>query len=165
MMNLCVCILSRVWLCNLMDCSPLDYSVHGIFQARILDWVAISSFRGSSQSRDWTRVSCVSCIGRQILYCWAFTTEPRGKPRLTHINGLLSPRWWWLGKRLNHMGTEWFVGFWWVFFQPQLKINAYEFAGPKATCKIIVRLHVHTHTHTHTHTKPTSTHSAGHSYT
>ena len=91
--------------------------------------------------------------------------KPRGKPRLTHINGLLSPRWWWLGKRLNHMGTEWFVGFWWVFFQPQLKINAYEFAGPKATCKIIVQLHVHTHTHTHTHTKPTSTHSAGHSYT
>ena len=45
-----------------------DSSVHRIFQARILEWVAISSSRGSSQPRDWTCVSCVSCIGRQILY-------------------------------------------------------------------------------------------------
>ena len=40
----------------------------GIFQARILEWVAISYFRGSSQHRDWT---CISCIGRRILYHWA----------------------------------------------------------------------------------------------
>ena len=51
-------------------CDPTDYnlpgsSVHGIFQARILDWVAISYSRGSSQVRD--RIY-VSCIGRQILY-------------------------------------------------------------------------------------------------
>ena len=60
-------------LCDPMD--PVDHrwpdsSVHGIFQARILEWVAISSSRGSSQSRDWTHVSHLSCIGRQILYCW-----------------------------------------------------------------------------------------------
>ena len=55
---------SRVWLCNLMGCSPPGSSVHGIFQARILKWVAISSSRGSSWSRDQT---CVSWIGRQIL--------------------------------------------------------------------------------------------------
>ena len=36
--------------------------VHGIFQARILEWVAISFSRGSSQPRDQTHVSCVSCI-------------------------------------------------------------------------------------------------------
>ena len=46
-------------------------SVHGIFQARILDWVAISYSRGSSWPRDWTQVSSISCIGRQILYHWA----------------------------------------------------------------------------------------------
>ena len=46
-------------------CSPPDSSVHGIFQARILEWVAISSSRGSSQPRDWI---WVSCIGRLILY-------------------------------------------------------------------------------------------------
>ena len=51
-------------LCNPMDCSPLGSSIHGISQARIQEWVAISSSRGSSQHRDQT---CVSGIGRQIL--------------------------------------------------------------------------------------------------
>ena len=49
--------LSRVWLCDPMDCSLLGSSVHGIFQARALEWVAISFSRGSSQPRGWTRVS------------------------------------------------------------------------------------------------------------
>ena len=44
--------------CDPMDCSLPDSSVHGIPLARILDWVAISFFRGSSQPRDWTWVSC-----------------------------------------------------------------------------------------------------------
>ena len=48
-----------------MDCSPPGSSVHGIIQARILEWAAISSFRGYSQPRDWTWVSCIS---RWILY-------------------------------------------------------------------------------------------------
>ena len=56
-----------------MDCSPPGSSVHRISQARILEWVTISFFRGSSQPRDWTHTSCV---GRQILYCWA-TREAR----------------------------------------------------------------------------------------
>ena len=51
-----------------MDCSPPDSSLHGIPQERILEWVAISASRGSSQHRDRTCVSCVSCIGRWILY-------------------------------------------------------------------------------------------------
>ena len=53
---------------NLMDCSQLDFSVHGILQARILEWVAMPSSRGSSQLRDQTYVSYVSCIGRWVLY-------------------------------------------------------------------------------------------------
>ena len=61
--------LSVVFLCDPMDCSPLGSSVHGIFQARILEWVAISYSRGSSQARDLTCISCTSCIGRWILYC------------------------------------------------------------------------------------------------
>ena len=52
------------------DCSSPGSSVHGIVQARILEWVAISSSRGSFQSRDQTCISCFSCIGRQILYHW-----------------------------------------------------------------------------------------------
>ena len=51
-----------------MDCSAPASSVHGLFQTRILEWVAISYSRGSSRSRDCTLVSCASCIGRQILY-------------------------------------------------------------------------------------------------
>ena len=43
-----------------MDCSPPDSSIHGILQARILEWVAISSSRGSSQPRDQTQVSCIA---------------------------------------------------------------------------------------------------------
>ena len=54
-------------LCDPMDYSPPDSPIHGIFQARIVEQVAISSSRASSQHRDWTCVSCVSCIGRQIL--------------------------------------------------------------------------------------------------
>ena len=49
-----------------MDCSPLGSSVHGVLQAKILEWVAISSSRGSSGRRDRTCVSCISCIGRQM---------------------------------------------------------------------------------------------------
>ena len=49
---------------NPMDCSPPGSSVHGILQARILEWVAVFSSRGSSQSRNRTQVSYVSCIGR-----------------------------------------------------------------------------------------------------
>ena len=50
-------LLSCVQLCDTMDCSLPCSSVHGIFQARVLEWVAISFSRGSSQPRDWTWVS------------------------------------------------------------------------------------------------------------
>ena len=55
-------------LCNPLDCSPPGSSVHGILQARILEWVAMLSSRGSSQSRDWTHISYNPCIGRWVLY-------------------------------------------------------------------------------------------------
>ena len=54
-------------------CSPSDSSIHGVFQARILEWVAISSSRGSSWPRDQT---CISCIPGEF-----FTTEPSEKPQ------------------------------------------------------------------------------------
>ena len=41
-------------------CNPLDYTVHGILQARILEWVAFPSSRGSSQPRDWTQISRIA---------------------------------------------------------------------------------------------------------
>ena len=50
------------------DCSLQVSSVHGMFQARILEWVAISYSKGSSQCKEWTCISCVSCVGKQILH-------------------------------------------------------------------------------------------------
>ena len=58
-------------LCDPMDCSPPGSSVHGILQARILEWFAMLS-RGSSQPRD------VSCTAGEF-----FTDAPPGKPWLT----------------------------------------------------------------------------------
>ena len=69
--SVCVCSVAQscLTLCDPMDCSPPVSS--GIFQARILEWVAISYCKGSSQPRDWTQISCISCTGRWILYHWA----------------------------------------------------------------------------------------------
>ena len=53
----CHCVQSCLTLCDPMDCSPSGFSFHGIFQARILEWVAIFSSRGSSRSRDWTWIN------------------------------------------------------------------------------------------------------------
>ena len=54
--------------CDPVDCSPPGSSVHGILQARILEWVTMPLSRGSSWPRGWTYISFVSCDGRQILY-------------------------------------------------------------------------------------------------
>ena len=59
---------SCLTLCNPGDYSPPCSSVHGVSQARILEWVATPFSRGSSQSRDQILVSCVSCTGKRILY-------------------------------------------------------------------------------------------------
>ena len=73
-LSLGICSRSVAWscptFCNPIDCSPSGSSVHGIVPVRILKWVAISSSRGSSQPRDGTYVSFVSCIDRQALYLW-----------------------------------------------------------------------------------------------
>ena len=60
--------LNCVPFCNPMDCSPPASSVHEIFQARILEGVAIFSSKGSSWPKDQTWISSVSCIGKWILY-------------------------------------------------------------------------------------------------
>ena len=62
-------------LCDPMDYSPPGSPVHGIFQTKLLEWVVISFDLGSSRPGDETRVSCVSCIGRQILdHCTTWET-------------------------------------------------------------------------------------------
>ena len=59
---------SCLTLCNPMDCSLPGFSIHGIFQARVLEWVATPFSWGSSQPRDQTRVSCT--VGRRFTL-WA----------------------------------------------------------------------------------------------
>ena len=99
-----------VTLCHPMDCSPPGSSIHGIFQARILEWVAISFSRGSSQPRDGTHVSC---IDRQILYYWATRETPSSNCQswdcdlgvLTRVLVLLITTW--SGSQAKKMITRW----------------------------------------------------------
>ena len=71
---LCLCSVAKscLTLWDLMDCSAPGSSVHGILQARILEWAAISFSRGSCQPRDWT---CVSCLAGGL-----FAIESPGNP-------------------------------------------------------------------------------------
>jgi len=73
-----------------MNSSLPGSPAHGVFQARILEWAAISSFMRSSLPRDQTDISCVSCFGRRILYDYnralrhmtsyiSFTRYPQGR--------------------------------------------------------------------------------------
>ena len=80
--------------CKPTGCSPPGSSIHGLLQARVLEWVVVSSCRGSSQPRDQT---CVSCTGRWTLYHWA-TSEAlqatwatvKSCTSLTQLKGSLS---------------------------------------------------------------------------
>ena len=76
-MHVCLIAQSCPTLCDPKDCSPPGSSVHGILQARILEWVAIYSPRESSQPRDQT---CISCITGRF-----FTTELQWKPHSGNI--------------------------------------------------------------------------------
>ena len=66
----CCCSVTKscLTLCHPMDCSLPGSSAHEIFQARILEWFAISYFRGSSWPRDWPCISWGSCIGKWFVY-------------------------------------------------------------------------------------------------
>ena len=81
----CVCVFSCsvAQLClTLCNCSLPVSSVHGILQARLLEWASIPFSRGSFWPRDWT---LVSCIGR-----WILTNEPLGKPIRIHSSTLIN---------------------------------------------------------------------------
>ena len=93
--HVCLVAQSCPALCDSMACSQLGYSVHGILQARILEWVAISFSKGSSQLRDWNCFSCVSSLGRWILYHHTTHGITKSQRRLsnwacTHIYILVS---------------------------------------------------------------------------
>ena len=62
---------SRLTLCDPLDCYLPDSSVHGILQARILEWVAVCSSMGSFWPRNRTHISSVSCIAGRFFIHWA----------------------------------------------------------------------------------------------
>ena len=83
-MCVCVCVLvtqSCLTLCNPMFCSPPSSSVHGVLQARILEWVAISFSRGSSWPRNQT---WISCIAGRFFIIWATREALSLSPTATH---------------------------------------------------------------------------------
>ena len=71
---------SYLALCDPMDYSPPGSSIHGIPQARILEWVAMPSSKGPSQPRDWTCISCVYLHWQ----AGSLPLVPPGKPCLPH---------------------------------------------------------------------------------
>ena len=83
---------SCLTLCNPMDCGPPGSPLHGISQAKILEWVAIPISRGFSQPRDQTQVYFVFCTGRQILYhCATWETFIQSGP-YSNMSGVLLSR-------------------------------------------------------------------------
>ena len=81
-------------------CDPMDYTVHGILQARILEWVTFPFSKGSSQLRDWTQVSH---IAGGFFTSWEIReAQNTGVGNLSLLRGIFWPR--------NHTGVSWIEG-------------------------------------------------------
>ena len=93
-----------------MGCSPPGSSVHGISQARILEWVAMSSSKGSSWPRDRNCILCVFCIGRRILLPLSYLGSQLLKKFKTD---------W------NQPGLELWVKFSWMKLEMEFKLNKF----------------------------------------
>ena len=101
-------------LCNPMDCSPPGSSVHGILQARILEWVAVPFSRGSLQPRNWTQVSLIASrfftiwATREAQWLLEAGREKNGEWILMGmgffhwwIKCFIIKYWWWLHNLVN----------------------------------------------------------------
>ena len=87
----------------------MDYRVHGILQARTLEWVAVLFSRGSSRPRDWTQVSCTA--GR-FFTVWATTETPKTQFSLLYYHHDNFWLWEWQDTARKQKGT--YVELWWV---------------------------------------------------
>ena len=95
----CVCVLvaqSCPTLCEAMDCSSWNSSVHGILQARILEWVAIPFSRWYPWSRGWTRISCIT---RSLFTVWASR-----EACIMWVSLIQSVEVWWAQSLKEHVG-------------------------------------------------------------
>ena len=126
---MCVCVYSIVSnSLQPMDSSPPVSSVHGILQARIMERVARPSSRGSSQPRDQTCISCVSCIGRRF-----FTNCAT----------------WGAQNEMLHLHIKFMV---WPLLRESRKTHTYTHAHTHAHTCTHTRTHMHAHTCTRTRT-------------
>ena len=128
---MCVCVYSIVSnSLQPMDSSPPVSSVHGILQARIMERVVRPSSRGSSQPRDQTCISCVSCIGRRF-----FTNCAT----------------WGAQNEMLHLHIKFMV---WPLLRESRKTHTYTHAHTRAHTHTHACTHMHAHTCTrmHTHT-------------
>ena len=90
----CMCAQLCLTLCDPMDCKPPGSSIHGIFQARILGWIATSCSRGSSWPRDfWTQVSWIA--GR-FFTNWAIREAPQRLSFVVSKGRILNQEWFYL---------------------------------------------------------------------
>ena len=123
-----------------MDCSPPDSKVHGILQARILEWVAFPFFRGSSQPRDRTQVSCIT---DRFFTTWATREAP------FHPNGSINVAS--ISDKSNSLTIMWMLVIMWrpynvhkILFFPLLQyINIFqgtEAQGAKGTFSVVFHM-------------------------
>ena len=103
----CIYAQSCPTLCDLMDCSSPVSFIYEIFQAKILEWVAISYFRGPSWLRDRTHISWVSWIGRWILFQLSYPGSPQRQRATRFTNGQSSKVW---GDCLEEAGLDYCDG-------------------------------------------------------
>ena len=107
---------SCLTLCHPPDCSPSGSSAHGILQARVLEWVAISFSRGSFRPRDGTSVSC---IADKFFTVWTTKEEAPGKYVLGSWNyqaqSLLEQRFWLLTSVGSFKIRDWGMVMWSLF--------------------------------------------------
>ena len=100
-------------LCDPMDCSLPGSSVHGILQARIVEWVTMPSSRGSSRRKDQTCLSYISWVGRQFLYQeWHLESAPHpsGIHDVKHLDLVQSvgKKWWsWCSFNVHFFYCKW----------------------------------------------------------
>ena len=134
----CECVLATPWTVAYQD--PLSMS---ILQERMLEWVAISSSRGSFWPKDWTCVFCITCIGRQILYHWAIWEAHMVADRIQSFQELVQPfrtsqqMWHFLSRAQNEFSVSWVpFGLEGVF--PFLLFSLYDSLWYKAICRFIL---------------------------
>ena len=112
-------------------CDPMDYTVHGILQARILGWVAFPFSRGSSQPRVQTQVSC---IAGGFCTSWA-TRESHHKWEQVKLGRWINSRsifWWW---KCAILGGK-------ILIQVETRESAHRICGSVSSLKQLFWFHV-----------------------